>query len=384
MIEKRDFDVLDYLLIISKWKKVLLLILILSAVTSYFTIYFFIPVRYDATALILPSEQDQTSVMGSLLKSFSNLPVSIPGLKSSKSDIYKTIMFSRTMIEKLIDRFELAKEYKSKTFVDLLEDVTSDISAEDTKEGAYEIKIRASSPQKAADMTNFIIKELNEMLIKLNIQKSKDNRIFLEKRYDEVKRNLKNSEDSLTHYQKSSGIMLAEEQTIASIETYTKMEAELASKQSELAVLQKIYGDESPQAKNTAIAVNEYKNKLDMLKKGQGNSDLIMSLKNLPANAMTYVRLFRDVEIYNKMLEFIIPLYEQVRYEEQKNVPILQIVDYAKAPDKKAYPKRMLITTIIVFVVFCLSIFMIILREIFINSDNPKVINLRKSLKFKG
>lgn len=384
MIENRGFDILDYLLIISKWKKVLLLILILSGITAYLGIYFFIPVKYDATAVILPSEQDQMSSFGSLLKSFSNLPVSIPGLKNSKSDIYKTIIYSRTMLEKLIVKFDLVKEYDRKTFDDVLEEAAGNVFAEENKEGAYEIRARGSSAQKAADMSNYIVDELNKTIVEMNIQKSKDNRIFLEKRYDEVKRNLKMSEDSLTRYQKSSGILLAEEQTKASIEAYTKMEADLASKQSELAIVKKIYGDEAPQVANVAIAVDEYKTKLESLKTGKGNSDLLLAIKNLPGNAMNYIRIYRDVQIYNKMLEFIIPMYEQVRYEEQKNIPILQIVDHAKPPEKKAYPKRIIITVVIVIVVFFLSIFAIIFREIIVNSKNPKVENLRKSLKFRS
>lgn len=181
MIENRGFDILDYLLIISKWKKVLALVLVLSAVSSYLAIYFFIPVQYDASALILPSEQDQMGAMGSLLKSFSNLPISIPGLKNSKSDIYKTVIYSRTMLEKLIAKFDLVKEYELKTFDDVLEAAAANIYADENKEGAYEIKVRASSPQKAADMANFLVNELNKTIIDMNVQKSKDNRVFLEK-----------------------------------------------------------------------------------------------------------------------------------------------------------------------------------------------------------
>jgi capsule polysaccharide export protein KpsE/RkpR len=288
------------------------------------------------------------------------------------------------MLEKLIEKFDLVKEYNRKTFDDVLEDAAGYISADENKEGAYEIKVRSVSPQKAADMANFLVEELNKTVIEMNVQKSKDNRQFLEKRYDEIKKNLRISEDSLTRFQKTSGILLAEEQTKASIEAYTKMEADLVSKQSEVAILKKIYGDDSPQIKNAVIALDEYNSKLENLKKGKENTDLLMAIKNLPANGMTYVRLFRDVTIYNKMLEFIIPLYEQTRFEEQKNIPVLQIVDHAKAPEKRAYPKRFVVTAIVVVIVFFLTLFSIILREVVVSSVNPKVLSLRKSLRLRG
>lgn len=384
MTENRGFDILDYLLIISKWKKVLFAVLILSAVISYAAIYFFVPVKYDASALILPSEQDQTSAMGSFLKSFSNLPVSIPGLKNSKSNIYKTIIYSRTNLENLISKFDLVKEYDRKYFDEVLEEAAENIFADENDDGAYEIRVRASSPQKAAEMANFLVDELNKTIIELNIQKSKDNRLFLEKRYEEIKMNLKKSEDSLTRFQKGSGILLAEEQTKASIEAYTRMEADLISKQSEFEVLRKIYGDDSPQLTNAKIAVDEYKSRLENIKKGKEHTDLLMALGSLPVNGMTYLRLYRDVEINNKMLEFIIPLYEQVRYEEQKDIPILQVVDRAKAPEMKSYPKRAFITAAISAAVFFLTLIMIITREVMAGSTNPKLASFRKSLRLRG
>lgn len=384
MTENRGFDLLDYLLILAKWKKFLIAVIFVSAIAAYAAIYILIPVKYDSTAIILPSEQDQMSSIGSLLKSFTNLPVSIPGLKTSKNDVYKTIIYSRTMLEKLIARFDLVKEYDRRYFDEVLEEAAENIFADENKDGAYEIKVRGSSPQKAADMANFIVDELNKTIVSMNIQKSKENREFLERRYDEIKKNLRISEDSLTRFQKSSGILLAEEQTKASIEAYTQMEAELMTKQSELAILKKIYGDDAPQINAASIAVDQYKTKLENLKKGKENTDLIMAIKNLPSNGMTYVRLFRDVTIYNKMLEFIIPLYEQVRFEEQKNMPILQIVDNAKPPEKKAYPQRALLTIIITFISLLVCILIIITGELLKNSANPKVKLLKDSLKLRS
>ena len=56
-----------------------------------------------------------------------------------------------------------------------------------------------------------------------------------------------------------------------------------------------------------------------------------------------YVRLMRDYEIQNKLLEFIYPIYEQARIEEQKDMPVVLVVDTAIPPQKKSSPKRVLI-----------------------------------------
>lgn len=374
MVENRGLSFFDYLIIIVKWKKFLVSLALTVAVISYLGIYFLIPPQYDATALIVPSEQDQMGGISSLLKSFSNLPVNIPGLKKSTStDIYKTIIYSRTSMENLIEKFGLYKEYGYDTMEETIKEAQANVFADETKENAYEVTVRASSPKKSADMANYLVDQLNKTIIEMDVRKSKENREFLANRYDEIKNTLKLSEDSLTHYQQKTGILMAEDQTKASIEAYTKLEADLAAKQTELSIVQKLYGQDSPQAYNSKISVTEYENKLNKIKAGTDGNDLFLALKNLPSKGMNYLRLYRDVKINQAMLEFIIPLYEQARFEEQKNIPFLQIIDHAKAPEKKAYPKRFTITLVITAIIMFIMIFVVILREVVGNSDDPKV-----------
>lgn len=381
MEQNKGLEFIDYLIILMKWKKFLISLAIAVAVLSYLGIYFLIPPRYDATAVIVPSEQDQMGGITSLLKSFSNLPVNIPGLKKSTStDIYKTIIYSRTSMEKLIEKFELYKEYGYHTMDETINEARSNVFAEETKENAYEITVRASSPKKAEEMSNFLVDQLNSTIIEMDVRKSKENKEFLANRYSEIKDNLKNSEDSLTRFQQATGILMAEDQTKASIEAYTKLEADLAAKQTELAIVQKLYGQESPQAFNTKISVTEYENKLNKIKAGTDGNNLFLAIKNLPSKGMNYLRRYRDVKINQAMLEFIIPLYEQARFEEQKNIPFLQIIDHAKAPEKKAYPKRFTITIVITTIIMFIMIFVVILSEVAGNSDDPKVKFVRNNL----
>ena len=381
MVENRGLSFFDYLIIIIKWKKFLISLGIVIAVLSYLGIYFLISPQYDATAVIVPSEQDQMGGISSLLKSFSNLPVNIPGLKKSTStDIYKTIIYSRTSMENLIEKFGLFKEYGCSTMEETVKGARENVYADETKENAYEITVRASSPQKAADMANYLVDQLNKTIIEMDVRKSKENREFLANRYDEIKNSLKMSEDSLTQFQQQTGILMAEDQTKASIEAYTKLEADLAAKQTELSIVQKIYGQDSPQAYNAKISVTEYENKLNNIKAGTDGNNLFLAIKNLPSKGMNYLRRYRDVKINQAMLEFIIPVYEQARFEEQKNIPFLQIIDHAKAPEKKAYPKRFITTIIITAIIMFIIIFLIILREVVGNSEDPKVKFVRNNL----
>ena len=50
----------------------------------------------------------------------------------------------------------------------------------------------------------------------------------------------------------------------------------------------------------------------------------------------------RDVEIQNKILEFVTPLYEQAKVEEQRATPSVIVLDTALVPERKAKPKAAL------------------------------------------
>jgi capsule polysaccharide export protein KpsE/RkpR len=208
-------------------------------------------------------------------------------------------------------------------------------------------------------MTNFLLDEVNSSVIDLNVRKSKENREFLEGRYKEISANLAAAEDSLMLFQKRSGILEAENQIKATVELFANLESEVALKEIELAVLEKIYGKNASQTLNARISFEEFRNELNMLSKTGKKESAIVPLSTLPKKAMQYFRYFRDVEINQAMLEFIIPLYEQARFEEVKDVPVIQVIDYPSLPEKKAYPPRaiyaLLISIFVVFFYFCNS-----------------------------
>ncbi|MDQ7815407.1 MAG: Wzz/FepE/Etk N-terminal domain-containing protein [Melioribacteraceae bacterium] len=384
MVENRSYDLLDYLVIIAKWKKLFITLLIIIPIISYLSIYFFIPAQYDSRALIVTTDGEQSGGIASLMRSFSNLPVNIPGLKSgTDTDLFTTIIYSRTNLEEIIRKFGLYEEYGYNTMDETIKELTATLKADETKEGAYEIIMRDKSPQKAADIVNLIVDRLNQTLIELNVSKSRDNRLFLEKRYEDIKDNLKLAEDSLVFYQQKSGIFYAEEQARSSFEAYAKLEAELATRQIENSIMVKLYGEDSPFVESSKISVKEYEKKLNEIKSGKDKTNIILAIKNLPQSAMNYLRHFRDVEIYNKMLTFIIPLYEQARFDEQKNIPVLKIIDKAIPAEKKAFPQRTILTIIFTLIIILIVFVLILVRERIYSSTNPKILFLRKNISFK-
>ena len=367
MSEDKKVDLLDYLVIIVKWKKTLIIVALITAIISYLAIYFLIDKQYDAFATIIPVEENQITGIASLLK---NIPSDITGanLNNTEMSMYNTIIYSRGLLEKVIDKFNLVDvyeydrsdpEYMEKT----LKKLSNNIFTEITENNAYEITVRAKTSQNAALMTNYIIKLLNSRIVELKISKSGQNREFLEARVNDIRNNLKVAEDSLMEFQKKSGLLSAEEQLKGIMDAYATLETELITKQIQKDILEHILDKNNPRVKNMEIEVNQFEEKLkNIKKKGQPNSPLL-SISSLPQKTIGYYRLYREIEINNAILEFVMPLYEQAKFDEQKDTPILQVVDYAVPPVKKSYPPRTIFTILITFGVLMFSYIIILFKE---------------------
>jgi tyrosine-protein kinase Etk/Wzc len=385
MSEYKQLDLQDYLIFLNKWKKKLILIFCIVLLASYITIYFTIPEKFDASSTIIPSEGGGINGFASLMKNFSGLPLNLSGLgKSQGVNFYNTIIYSRTNLEKVIRKFDLYKEYNLHSWEYTLKELTKNITTNESESDAYQITVRGSSRQQAADMANYCVDQLNKTVIQLNVQKSHDNRVFIQTRYDEIRQNLSMSEDSLKIFQKKSNFYSALDQGKAMIESYSKLESNLQVKQLEYSIFKKIYGSETPITKNAQITLDEYESQLKSLKNDNSGNNVLLPIHSLPDNALNFFRLTRNIKIYETMLEFIVPVLEEAKFDEQKNVPMLQVIDKAVPPEKRSYPKR--VVTSLAISLFVSFIFLLILtvRELIKNSTNEKIIYLRKEFfKFR-
>ncbi|MDP4173883.1 MAG: hypothetical protein Q8933_07945 [Bacteroidota bacterium] len=374
MVDNKGFDILDYLILIVRWKKLLILLFLSSLVVSYLAIYFLVQEEFESTAVVIPTEDSQLGAISGMMKSLKDLPLGLGGKsKNSETDLYSTIIYSRTSLENLVRKFNLQHEYKVELMDEAVKILRKKVSADVADDNSFRITVRASSPKKAAEMVNYILSYLNEYVIKLNVSKSKNNREFLEKRYQEIKRDLKYAEDSLQIFQQRSGILDAKEQPRIILNNFSKLENEIMTKKIEFSIMEKMVAKDSPQLNLLRTQLNEYQATFSkLIDKGDGEN-LLQPLNILPEKTKEYIRYYRNVEIYNTILEFLVPLYEQAKFEEQKDMPILQIIDYGNVPQKRIYPQRTLLSLIISVVILLFAISILIIREFLNKSNNPKL-----------
>ena len=119
------------------------------------------------------------------------------------------------------------------------------------------------------------------------------------------------------------------------------------------------FGENSPQYQGIQSEVKLLKDKIQELKNStdlNASSNVLFPFKEMPDIAIKYLRVYREVEIQQSILEIVMPMYEQAKVEEQKSIPTIMVIDRAVPPQLKYSPKR---STIVLGVLF-LFIFMLI------------------------
>jgi len=360
--EKYNFS--DYFYILFKWKKFIIINLLIVIIIST-VIAFLLPQDYKASATIMipPSEEMGLGGLGSILggkSSLASLGAKAFGLSSNTSeDVILGIINSRTALTDAIKKFDLMQYYKTNNMDKALKAFKGDISFGPNEFGMIDFSVVNENPETSAAITNYLVALVDSLNIKYNIERARENRIFIEQRYDKNVRDLKNAEDSLYRFQKKYGIVAVPEQLEVSVKAAAEIEATLNQKEIEAYFMKQQYGDNAPQYKGILAEVNLLKDKVMQLKDSpniRSTSNVLFPFKELPDIAIQYLRDYQEVKVQQEIMEIVMPMFEQAKVDEQKSIPTIMVVDKAVPPELKYGPKR----SVIILGAFFLILFLII------------------------
>lgn len=372
--EKQNKSFTDFLIVLLKWRKLIfwnvLIVTILSVIIS-----FIVPKWYASTASILPPKSN-----GGLLGSMSGISTTIKDLSKSLGKLgsvsdeaysFLAILESRNSYQKVIDKFNLREvyEYDEDDYIeDIIDELSNNIEINVEDEGNITIKVTDEDPQRAADMADYIVEILNEISIELGTFEAKNNREFVEKRYLQSLNDLKAAEDSLQAFSKEYSVYSIEEQTKAAITAAADLKAKIEVEKIELELMKKNYGNLNPFVKDKELIIVEMEKRLNSFKyqdlTQKKDINFFTPFSQLPEVGVKFLRVKTEYELQAKILEFILPVYEQAKIEEKKDIPVCLILDKPVPAEKKAGPRK----SIIVGAAFLISLFLSIMLTLILES----------------
>jgi uncharacterized protein involved in exopolysaccharide biosynthesis len=382
----------DFISVIVKYRKFLFLFIFLVTLITV-VVGLLSPKWYKSTASVFPAEK--TDILGelggltSLVRTFSPTR-GLAGLAGpTETDRYLAILKSASVIDRVIKKFNLVEVYDITSppiMLKTVEALMSNVNFEVQDEGNLNIEVYDKDPQRAADMANYFVELLNEINSRLHVQNAKANREFIEKRYQQNLNDIAENEKKMQEFQKKFGVVAVPEQLEATVKAMSEVYGELAKKEIEVSVLKRSFSEEHPAVKTAEIEVQELQKKINQLNQGYSHSDInvLIPFKKAPELGNEYLKIYRNLEIQYKILEFITPLYEQAKVEEVRNTPSVIVLDRAGPADWKSKPKILLYFLLSFIISTSIGLVIIVILEgfrRFRNADSEKFDQLLKTIQ---
>ncbi|HLF19901.1 MAG TPA: GNVR domain-containing protein [Bacteroidota bacterium] len=332
----------DVLFVIGKWKKFIgVSVMSVTVVTAI--ISFLLPTLYRSTAVILPPKnQDVIGMLASSAASLSRSidPLRMLGAGRTSADFYRylAIVKSRTLLERTVKEFDLAEVYgiPPNESYKAVEELESNINLRANEEGTLSIELIDRDSARVALMARFVVAELDRINQQLGTTEARGNREFLEQRVADNLREMRKTEDSLKEFQQQHGFVVPSDKPTEGISAVAELYVRKTLKELEIGLLKKTVGKNDPRLTIAQMELFEIDKKLE----------------DVPELGVTYLRLYRDFAVQQRVYETIIPILEQARIEEQRDTPTLLVLDYPDVPKIPFSPKK----RIIVLVFFVLSL----------------------------
>jgi len=332
--------------------KVAMLALLASTVIA-----FLIPKKYQSSTSLMPP--DTRSMSSAALASlapeasdtFGTYASTVLGLKSSGA-LFISILQSRTVQNRIIERFDLRKVYRQSRWQDARRVLTENTGvAEDRKSGVITIVVIDRDPRRAQAMAQAYVEELNRVVAERTTSAAHRERVFLEERLQAIKADLDLAARELSEFSSKNTALDISTQVKSMVEALATLEGQAIAARSELRGLEQIYTSNNVRVHAAQARIGELEKQMAKLEgrkgktpeEGDTSGTTYPSIRELPLLAVTYADLSRRVKIQETVYQVLTRQYELAKVEEAKEIPSVRVLDAADLAEKKFSPRRSVI-----------------------------------------
>ena len=321
---------------------------------------------FRAETKILPPQKGSSSIAEQLLNQmggFASLASSAVGMKSP-NEMYIGFLRSRTVYDKIIDRFGLMKLYDAKYREDARKDLNDALTTRSGKDGMIVVSVEDRDPKRAADMANAFVEEMIGVTKGLALTEAAQRRLFFEEQLKDVKMALAQAEEGIKGFQEKTGALKIDDQAKAVIQGIGNLRAQIAAREVQYKVAQTFATPQNPDLQRIEEELRGLKAELNKLEQKGGNSpDPLMPTGRMPSVGMEYLRKLRDVKYNETLYELLAKQYEMAKLDEARDAAVIQIIDKAVQPEKKVKPKTANIVALSASIGLLFSIFLSLYLE---------------------
>lgn len=326
-----------------------------------------LPNYYKAETRILPPQEKGGNLAAQLLGQAGGLGGLLGGAVNVKypAELYVAMMKSRTVLDRIVDRFSLMTLYHVRFRDDARRRLLYSLAVrEDRKSGVIVLAVEDRDPKRAADIANAFVEELKSMAGGLAISEASQRRLFFEEQLRNTKEALVRSEEEIKGFQQRTGAFQIDAQAKAVIEGIANLRAKIASKEVEARVLRTFATMQNPDLQRVDEEIRALRSELEKIEAGKGHGfDPIMPSERMPSLGMEYLRKLRQLKYHETLYELLVKQYELAKLDESRDVVVIQAIDKAVPPERKVKPKRGIIVIVATLAGFLASVVFVLVKE---------------------
>lgn len=370
--DKESINLLDLFIVLARHKKLVIGTPLIMGSIALGISLLLTPV-FSSTAKILPPQQQASSGMAAMIGQLGGLAGAAGGLAGLKTpnDLYIGLLESRTIADRIIDRFKLKERYQNRNLDETRKQLGDNtVIASGKKDGLISVTANDRDPQFAADLANAYIDELSALTKRMALGEASQRRLFFEGQLKDAKEQLANAEVALKSTQERTGMIQPAGQVQAIFNNAAQLKATIAAKEVQLKSMRTFAAAGNPDLLRVGAELNGLQAQLAKLEgnSAAGGSDFMLPTGKIPAAGIAYVRSVRDVKYYETIFELLAKQFELAKIDEAKETAVIQVLDKAMPAAHKTKPSRALITLVGVFFGAVIGIAGAFMRSAYVNA----------------
>lgn len=368
-MEEQERTLYDYMSILASRKKNIILLTVIFAGGALLYALFAPKIFRAECRILAQSLGGGGGTFAMLSAQASNLGITPPLGGVTRGEMFIGLLRGHTVIDKIIDRFDLMDLYEKKTRIQMRQFINAKVLdvVENTKSGIVTIAVMDKEPERAARMANAFVEELKSMLYSLAIGEAAERRVFFEQQMTQARVTLNHAEDELQKYQEQSGLVAMEPQVTALLESIAQLRAQIAAKEVELSSLRTYARSGNPSLKRAESELATLRLELNKLGMQQvlnpSEAASMPSLREAPQLGLEYQRRLRNVKYASTMYDLMLRQLEAAKIDEAREAMPLQIIDPAIPPDDIFKPKKLQIVMLGMLFGLCLSVTLVLFAD---------------------
>src|SRR5262249_9854557 len=183
----------------------------------------------------------------------------------------------------------------------------------------------------------------------VNSQRASQTREFIAHQIERCSGDLRKSEEALRDFQREHRAVQIDTQTEGALGLAATLQARILAARVELQLLREKALPAAPEVRQKTQEIAALQRQYDDLVATQpklrapDEESRFPRFDTVPELALQYLRLMREMKVQETLYGLLVQQLEQARIEEQKNTPVLSVLDVAEPGEKPVYPRRMLI-----------------------------------------